>query len=133
MSFLVNLALNKIQSGIQAHAQENGIPETELYLMIFPRDADYNPGFKICHRVTPIKEVTFAGLIKMSTVMGFPIDKEGEAWVKKFLVKSAVEKNLPHDSHFYFIRIRNNSLQAYLYINNLPKEEVYLDYILKTE
>jgi hypothetical protein len=133
MSFLINMALNKIHGGIQAHAKENGLPETDLYLMIYPRDADYNPGFKICRRVNVIKEVTFAGLIKMSSVMGFPIDKEGEAWVKKFLVKAAIEKDLPHDAHFYFIRIRGNGLQAYLYVNNQPKEEISLDYILKTE
>jgi hypothetical protein len=134
MSFLVDMALSRIKSGIQAHAKENGIPETDLYLMIYPKDHDFNPGFKICNRVNVIKEVTFAELIKMSSIMGFPIDKEGVTWVKKFLIKSNEDRDIEHSGHFYFIRIlKNGGLQAYLYLNNIPTEEISLDYILQTE
>jgi hypothetical protein len=128
------MAFSKIKSGIQAHAKENGINEVDLYLMIYPKDNDFNPGFRICNRVKAIKDVSFAELIKMSSIMGFPIDKEGEKWVKKFIVKSAQDRNIEQENHFYFIRItKNDSLQAYLYLNNIPKEEISLDYILKTE
>jgi hypothetical protein len=134
MSFLVNIALDKIKSGIQAHAKENGIPETDLYLMIYPKDDEFNPGFKIFNRVNVIREVTFSEFIKGSSIMGFPIDKEGEKWITKFLIKSANDKEIEHDNHFYFIRIiKNSDLQAYLYINNKPECEIPLDYILQTE
>ncbi|MDD4970763.1 MAG: hypothetical protein PHT07_15155 [Paludibacter sp.] len=132
MSFLVKIALNHIKNGIQSHAKENGIPEGNLYLMIFPKDEDFTPGFKLCNRVNAIKEVTFVELIKISSIMGFQIDKEGELWVRRFLIKSAGDRSLGYNNHFYFIRIRNNSLQAYLYMNNYPVEEISLEYILTT-
>jgi len=133
MSLIVDIALNQIKNGIRSHAKENGIPEADLYLMIYPKDEELTPGFKICNRVKPIREVTFGGLVRMSSIMGFNIEKEGELWVHKFLVKSASDNEIEHDNHFYFIRIRNNELQAYLYLNNMPKEEIELNYILQTE
>ena len=127
------MALSKIKSGIQEHAKDNGIHETDLYLMIFPKDQALNPGFRICRKVIPITELTFSELIRTPTVMGFNISRQGEEWVKKFIIKSAKDREIEHDQHFYFIRIlHNGNLQAYLYVNNKPECEIKLDYILQT-
>ena len=132
---ILGIVLDKIKSGIIAHAGKNNISKNGLYLKIYPNDEEFEPAFEICDHVETITEITFQQFTGISNFLGFDVSGEGEKWIKRFMVMCASDNNIDaYDNHFYFIRInKNDQLQAYMYLDNKPFKEIDLNYILKTK
>ncbi len=133
-NFITRIVLDKIKSGIENHANLNGLTKYDLYVKISPRDEDFTPVFALCNHTQTIREVTFAEFVGINKLLGFDVAGEGEDWIKRFLVMSASDHEIEiYDDHFYFIRITTkDELQAYMYRDSKPLKEISLDYILTT-
>jgi hypothetical protein len=134
-NFITKLVLDKVKSGIENHAEKQGLEKYDLYLKIYPEDENFVPAFQLCNHVAPISEISFGEFTGIDKFFGFDVAGEGEEWIRKFLIMCAGDNEIDvYDNHFYFIRItKNDQLQAYMYIDNKPFKEISLDYILKTE
>lgn len=134
MSYITPLVLKKIVSGLENHANLNGLSKYDLYMKIAPGDENFKPVYTLCNRTVDIKEITFADFVGLSSFMGFDVAGKGESYIQKFLVMCANDNDLDcYDDHFYFIRINmDDKLQAYMYVDRQPQKEISLEYILST-
>jgi hypothetical protein len=135
MGYVTNIVMNKIVSGIENHANLNGLSKYDLYVKIAPGDEDFKPVYTLCNRTKEIKDISFADFVGINSFMGFDVAGKGESYIQKFLVMCAADNSLDcYDDHFYFIRINTtDKLQAYMYVDKEPKKEISIDYILSTK
>jgi hypothetical protein len=65
--------------------------------------------------------------------MGFNVDKDMPAWIKKFIIKSGEDTGFEISRLSYIIILFKDELKAFMYLDYNQYKEISIEYILQTK
>jgi hypothetical protein len=151
-NIIIGQVTGLLKKAIERFAEREQVSTDRVALWIYPKDTQGTPGLRLLIDLKQVSELEFGDLAtKIQKItysgMGFNIDKDTHNWIYKFVERVSVEKNIDITVPSYYLRILNDEIIAFMFLNNqkaiffpdaddsidkLAKYKITIDYILQT-